>query len=329
MRRARGFARVGRLAAAVATAAAGVASAGAPPIAASRVGWTELHFVARKLLIGASTTVSWREVDAAAVIAALPALPADLGPPPGSSRLVAVTLASDLPFGRDEQVTAWIDPASGAAVATEKLSTGAKPVRKIQRFGAGGLAWWRWEPGKGQKGLPPDRWGRFGSDTVRWPACSGDQPITDSYALLWLLSAMPRDAADRVVEARVVTRGRLVRVEFAARSLTRIRADFESVGPDGSRRRYRDPVTVREVRVGASAAGEGESGDDVDLGFLGMRGSLTAYIDLETGVPMELRGRVGGIGNVTVRLDRAVLAARTAQPLDRSPDRDGLQGAVR
>jgi hypothetical protein len=306
------LARVGRMAAVVAVAAVGAAAAGSPPISEARVQWTELRFVARKLIFGASTTVSWQQVDATGATADLPPLPPDLGPAPSGARLVAVTLSSDLPFGRDEKVTAWIDPATGAAVATEKLGTGSKPVRKVQRFGASGLAWWRWEPEKGQQGLPPDRWGHFGADTVRWAACPEAPPITDSYALLWLLSAMPRDTAGRVVEARVVTRGRLVSVDFTAGGLTQIHANFELVAADGSRSRRREPVTVREVRVGARAADEDESAEDVDLGFLGMRGSLTAYLDLDTGVPVELRGRAGGIGNVRVRLDRAVLAAQNA-----------------
>ncbi len=309
MRSVNRLARVGRMAAVVTAAAVGAAASGSPPIVEARVEWTELRFVARKLLIGASTTVSWREVEAPAATADLPPLPPDLGPPSGAGRLVAVTLSSDLPFGRDEKVTAWIDPATGAAVATEKLGTGSKPVRKVQRFGASGLAWWRWEPEKGQQGLPPDRWGHFGADTVRWTACPESPPITDSYALLWLLSAMPRDAEGRVAEIIVVTRGRLVRVEFATGGLRQIRANFELVAADGSRGRRHDPVTVREVRVGARAPGEGESAEDVDLGFLGMRGSLTAFLDVDTGIPVELRGRAGGIGNVTVRLDRAVLVS--------------------
>jgi len=308
MARARRLVRTaGFAAAAVAAAAAGVA-VGSAPIAAERVQWSELRYVAHKFFIGASTTVSWREGGAPPAAPGLPSLPPDLGPAPSVGRLVAVTLASDLPFGRDEEVTAWIDPATGAAVATEKMGTGSKPVRKVQRFGAGGLAWWRWEPDKGQEELAWDHWGRFSAGTESWTATSGEPPITDSYALLWLLSAMPRDAPDRVVEARVVTRGRLVRVEFATGGLSQIRADFETVAADGSRSRREDPVTVREVRVGASAAGgEDGSGEDVDLGFLGMRGSLTAYLDLDTGIPVQLRGRAGGIGRVTVRLDRAVL----------------------
>ena len=95
-------------------------------------------------------------------------------------------------------------------------------------------------------------------------------------------------------------------MSFVAANLTYSRASFEEAWPGGRRQRDGD-VLVRTVRATARALGTTEASEDVELGFLGMRGALTLYLEAGTGLPVALSGRVQHIGEITVRLERAVL----------------------
>jgi hypothetical protein len=56
-----------------------------------------------------------------------------------------------------------------------------------------------------------------------------------------------------------------------------------------------------------------EASEDVELGFLGMRGELMIFLEAGTGLPVALSGRVQHIGEVTVRLTRVVLKGTPAK----------------
>ncbi len=298
-------ARVGTAGAALAVLLAPAAiAAGAPPA----VGWTELRFEARKLLVSAATTVRLT-----------PALPAEVGERLESltecdvlqgttGSLLAVTLESELPLGRDEVATAWVRAQTGEAVASEKVSTQRRKVWKVRRYRVGGFTSWRAEPAtEAEQRQPPADWTRRKTETGEWKPPDG-LVVSDSYALFWLLSRVPREQPGGVVGAAIFTRDRLVEVELVGDGLVERTADFVEVAADGERRRRSGKILTRAIRIGAREVADDGPDDQVDLGFMGMRGELVAYVDLATGVPIEIRGRAAGIGPVTVRLKRAVLA---------------------
>lgn len=275
--------------------------------AAPPVGWVELGFSARKLLVSAETTVRVEAADAAAVAARLEPLAGDEAAGAVAGPLLAVRLDSDLPFGRDETAVAWVRPDSGEAVASEKRGQGRRKVWKASLYRADGMAEWRAVPASPEEAdLPPSAWSQRKRETVRWEA--SDRVVTDSYALLWLVARVPREEPGGSLEVAVLADERLVEVELVAGALHELEADFEQVGADGAVRRRTGPLLAREIRIGARAVSEGGPKGSVDLGFMGMRGEISAFVDLETGVPVEVRGRIGGVGQVTVRLRRAVLA---------------------
>jgi hypothetical protein len=137
-------------------------------------------------------------------------------------------------------------------------------------------------------------------------------PVADSYALIYLVSAARLHRRGDTVRVLMLADDRYVEVVFVAGGLTYQRASFEEVLPDGARRREKD-VLVRQVKVTARALGAAESSEDVELGFLGMRGTLTVDLEVDSDLPVALSGRVQHIGELTVWLNRAVL--------DREPPR--------
>ncbi len=307
-------------AAPVGDAVPAVASPVPPPErpAFGSVSWRELRYSAHKLIFGATTTLAAERVEAAALAARLARPPGARAVPLPAGEAIAITSSSDLPFGRDETVTLWIDPATGAALGADKTTTGGNPYHKLLRFTDGGLYTWRSQPASPrEERLAPQGWTKrkqyATSPAVRPPEGT---PVTDAYALLYLVSAAGLDRKDAALRLVMLVDKAYVEVSFVAGGASVVRASFDESWPGGSRRREGN-VLVRSVRATGRALGSAGAQDDVDLGFLGMRGALTLYLEVGTGVPVEFSGRVEHIGNLTVRLDRAALAA--APPADPAP----------
>jgi hypothetical protein len=276
--------------------------------ALGEVPWVELVYSAHKFFLGASTTIRAERAPVAALASAVKRPLAGTPVPLPETDIVTITTKTDLPFGRDETVTVWIDPAASAALGGEKTMLGHGAYHKFLRYTEEGLYTWRSSPANVHENtLGFESW----SDLRRYlvaPAVRPAQgtPVTDSYALLYLVSAARLDRKGSGLKVVMLADDRFVEVTFIASKLTYSRASFEEVWPGG--RRQRDGhVLVRTVRATARALGANEASEDVELGFLGMRGALTLYLEAGTGLPVALSGRVQHIGEVTVRLERAVL----------------------
>jgi hypothetical protein len=304
------LAGLGVLVAAVATAQAPLLAA--PPFSAGAlygdVPWSELAYAAHKFLLGATTTIRVERVPASAVTAALQPAPAGDSVPIPSRESAAITVETDLPFGRDESIRLFFDPSTGAALGGEKTMLGGSPYHKLLRYTEGGLFTWRSAPANDREAaLPPAEWSRrkaYLVDPAVVPPLGA--PIADSYALIYLVSAAHLNRRGDSVHLFTLTDDRFVEMVFVAGGLTYSRVSFEEVSPSGSHHREGN-VLVRQVRVSAQAFGASESSEDVELGFLGMRGALTVYLEVGTDLPVALSGRVQHIGELTVRLKRVVL----------------------
>jgi len=282
-----------------------------PPPVRARYGdvpWSELAYSAHKFFLGAATTIHVEQVPAVVVTAALPRLPAGDAVPIPPRTSAVITVDTDLPFGRDESVRLYFDPATGAALGGEKTMRGGSPYHKLFRYTEGGLFTWRSAPANDREdALAPADWSRKKAYLTE-PAASPPlgAPVADSYALIYLVSAAHLDRRGDEAHIFMLADDRFVELAFVAGGLTYSRVNFEEVSPRGSHHREGN-VVVRQVRVTATALGAPEASEDVELGFLGMRGTLTVYLEVGTDLPVALSGRVQHIGELTVRLKRAVL----------------------
>ena len=234
--------------------------------------------------------------------------------------MAVLTTRTTLPFGRNEKAVAWLDPATGTAVQVEKLTLGRGAYHKVIRYTTDGTYTWRSEPrDQREASLGPESWTRRKS---YWERPSAQVPpggvLTDSYALLYLVTNDGLTGPDGHLVAYVISDGDLIALDFESAGVSTRFASYEQVeGPDVRRRSGRLPV--RTVTVQGRAMGGADAGK-VDLGFLGMQGRLTIYLDVSTGLPVELSGRARDVGRLTVRLENAVLDA--VPGADRDPSQE-------
>lgn len=304
------------------------AGAPAPCADALRPPWNGLEFVARKLFLTATASFEVTIEPTPVASADLRAAPDGTGLSPAGPCVAVLTFASDLPIGRDERATAWLEPVSGAVLQVDKHTVRRGLYRKIFRYTRDGYVLWRSEPANAQEADGDiEKWSRRKTGTVDGRA---DLPagavVTDSYALLYILGRAGLDVPGaRTVAYMLGDRGTAV-VTLVAGGLTMRDIDLELSWPGGGTAR-RGQAIVRTVTATASPLGGAVSGHEIDLGFLGIRGALTIAVDTASGLPVELAGRAPQIGTITATLTRAVLptaprpARETQSSAGRTPPR--------
>ena len=279
-----------------------------PPAAVLRVPWVELRLSAHKFFLSAATSLRVERVAAATLAGRLRTPPSGRPATLTGPDAVALTSETDLPFGRDETVTVWLDPATDAAIQAEKLAGGRSSYRKVFRYTEHGEYTWRSAPTDSREAAgDPSAWTRRSESFQQSPVVPPPGlPITESYALLYLASAARLDQPDARLRLAILSDARLIELAFTPDGLVRKRVSFDESWPGGQRRRSGE-LLLRKVRVTARPLDAAGGGADVDLGFLGMRGDLTILVEVGTGIPVELSGHAEYIGLLTVRLDRVTL----------------------
>jgi hypothetical protein len=298
------FPRLRRLAAAAALAllAWPAAASDDRPPARPPPRWSELRFVARRLLLTAETTVRVSEV--AVGDTALVDVPGLAGRTPSGDRVARVEVESRL-LGRHTVAAVLLDPLDGAALQSVTREFGKRAREKVQRFGAAAVAVARARPAEGETRLPVERWSRRSSERLPLPAAAPGEPLaTDSAALLWLLATAPLARPGDTLPVRLWSGGRVIAAEV------RVEARTQAVLAIRERRGGRDrdvERTVPALVLVIAAAGPGDGAEDEEVEVLGLRGRVRVVLDAERRFPIELAGRVPKAGAVTVRLQEAAL----------------------
>lgn len=273
---------------------------------AAPVPWVTLHFEARKLLLVATSVIRHQLVSAEEVAPLLREPPGEAGLPL-PSRLVQLTITTDLPLGRDEEVRTWLHPTTFAALATAKRTFGRRPSTKLFRYAPGGYYEWRRAPAHaGEASGEPERWSKTREGWARAAhSVASSALIIDPYALLYMVSAAQLHRPGGQASVAIVSRGALVELSIVDGGLTRRRVDYRELSPQGESFR-RGEVLVRMVHVRTSAPA-GTARGDVQLGFLGAEGELVIALDAASGLPLEFSGHTRAAGVVVARLVLAEL----------------------
>jgi hypothetical protein len=223
-------------------------------------------------------------------------------------RVTKLSLVTDLPFGRNEEASVWIASGNGAVLQGEKLVTGRRPYWKLWRHGVESFIQWRAEPLRAERDLPVERWSKKKVTTRAIPALPGQGAVvTDPYALIYLVSAAGLGAIGERMTLHVLSRDRLVEVDFRADRLVQAEVRFEQSFGKRTVHRSGQVAAIKVVGTGRYV-GQDEVVEDVDTGFMGMQGGLTILLESGTGLPLLISGRSGGLGEIKVKLATARMA---------------------
>ncbi len=270
-----------------------VVSVAAAPFDPQRVKWTRLELKAKKLFITASTVVRLRTVSASEAGGEWIESSRGEGVLPGGATVMEVAIDSTA-AGRESAVNVWFGPRHAAAVQRLKVRKGKRAYRKVSRFTDVGTYVLRTAPlEESEAGRPFTEWTKIEEFFYPYPAHSGCRTVSEPSALLYILSASSFSPGQ--TRRLCVFSGRKtipVAIEFLGFEPLEVDYAETSAGPA---RRRKGEIRTRKVAIRPLADGE-------DFELLGLEGDIEVFLDVESGVPLQVRGKIGGLGRVAVRL---------------------------
>jgi hypothetical protein len=287
------------------TAAAGPPPPGAPGTGLAGLLAVEVEYRAHKLIFTMTTKARLSLIPVESVRDSLRPPPAGTPVPLPPETVASLTVETDLPFGRRDVTHILLDPRTGAALQTDKLTTVRGASRSVTRYLTGGVYTWRsWPASRSEERLGPQAWTRRSERFTPYPAALSDGVVvTDGYALLPLAEMARLDRPGATLHLYVPSYHRFLALDFVPLGFERRDVDIREESPVGVT--VQDgPRLVRAVGVFARAVGGTGRETPHELGILGFQGGVTLLVDARTGVPLALTGRADYIGTLTARLIR-------------------------
>ncbi|MCP4897430.1 MAG: hypothetical protein GY906_10700 [bacterium] len=270
------------------------------------ISWHEVELRANKFFVSATSKLSVTEGLSAAEVDIVADVPEGEPVAQVGEKLTKVVVESRLPFGKREHAEVWIDEESNAVLQIEKLVTGRSPYWKRFRSIHAGYFIWRAAPGENQNGLNPDEWTRRSEKSeILSGYPDGEVATTDTYALIYRL-VQAAGIPPTQPEETILTAGKTgwFRVSMTDQGIQERRANFTRTVGD-VQEQVEGQVKVKAFTLHAEPVGGEEQKQDLEL--LGLRDNITLYLDITSGLPIELEGHAKSIGRVRMRLRSAVM----------------------
>jgi len=209
--------------------------------------------------------------------------------------------ASSSVASNSEDVTLDLTGAEGKALYRWRLSKGKEQRLKTYDFLQTHIERVRRDPPPKTK-LPPGEWPMSSRRDVAYPPEAAGKVVTDAYALLALAGRFQASGA-KTAEVIVNTEFNFYQVRMTQSN------DKPSITVSYQVEDTQAAVTgKRNTRAVALAiAPVGDQPDKYDFSLLGLDGDITILFDVDSGLPLQLRGTAPRIGNTKIDLKRVTL----------------------
>ncbi len=228
-------------------------------------------------------------------------------PIPPADAVLQLEVFSSFINDKDIHTRLMINPGNAAALQRTRVELTPGDERyKAYRFTGEGIFILRRVPRRGEAGKPFTEWTGTHESFIPYPGHHRRPGLaSDTAALLYMGSAAnftaPGDSRSFI--AYFDDSFHVITMEY--RGIEGVRADFRAGRQDAGSRRimsYRDAL-----RMTIRAHPLGHPNEESTLQIAGLEPPVELFIDQEMRVPLELRGRFGFIGEISLRLDRAEL----------------------
>lgn len=280
-----------------------------PELDPARVAWSRLVFAGQRSVGQVTTAVELKVLtgsDADADLVESPHPPA-ISPDGARVALMSAQVEAILPFKRKNWTgRTWFRPADGAALQRIRYKPGKDGSNKTFRYSEGGVYRIRAEPrGSREVRRGPERWTDVRASYYPYGASRGGCPtVSDPFVLLYVASAAALSGGDEL-SACVFNKKGLYRARLKAVGTERVRAHYVE-GP-GKRGRQVDREAVALKVLLRARPVPGSAGKLEAFEFMGFEGGVEILLDTESGIPLEIRGMLPEIGQLSFRLIEATV----------------------
>ena len=268
--------------------------------------WKKLTFHGSHFLGDATTEVSLTEVPAADARMQLISIPEGNALEAAASPVMVIVVQSkvDPLLGRDEFTVsrAWFLPDQGIALQRIRSRRGDDIWQNTYRFTPGGVYRVRKKPvDTDERSLEPAHWTKIKESFFPYPTVGPESKIVmEPTGLLHLATNFSFRSPDVPGSVYVFDRKQLHEVNFHIHETRQMKISYveKNNGKEIKREGKRDAVKISFKPRALPPQGEKPE----EFSFMGLKGDFEIDIDPEAGIPLQVSGKVSGIGKIQIRL---------------------------
>ncbi len=289
--------------------------ASAADLNAETVRWSKLGYSASKFLITVNSEVNFQRLEGEAGRGELSSVPEGEAKDSGSDPIVKLSLVTSL-LGRQSMIDVWMKP-DATVLQRTTLSTGGKQRYKLQRYMPQGAFSIRRRPGdKSEEKNDLSGWSNVSERYYTIPEAEQELPLTEAEGLFYLVAAANIAKPGDTMKVYLFDEEGTLELHLAAAELEQIKVSFiESKA--GKETKVSGKMDT--LKIHASATRYADQTADANFQFLGCKGDIDLYLDLERRVIVQVSGQVEYMGTVNIRLKELVMATEPVAEVALTP----------
>ena len=201
----------------------------------------------------------------------------------------------------------WFDPQDATALGRDMLRQGDEDFKKVFRFTKQGVFRYQKEPkDKKEASFEPDKWTKVIDRFYPYDADKlGCPNIVDRLLLIYIVSASGALENNQPLSLCVFGKRQLFSVKLRPAGSHSTNVDYIEQKDQGKDRRQAE---VKAVKIDLEAKPLESNLENVEnFSFMGFLNKISFSIDSARNLPIEIRGEIPPVGNVTLKLKEARL----------------------
>jgi len=273
---------------------------------AQQVIWTDLSYEAKSFAVKVKTDINLASCKKNEFESLRLSHPQYIPLPTASSEVYRIDVNTNVdrifspPVELLEQT--WFEPMQATALYRIRLRRGKDDFKKIYWFTGQGVHRLRREPGSKKEALlPPDQWGELKNSFYGFSLTQlGCPQVTDPSVLIYIVSSYFNSKSKNPLTLYLFGKKQLHQVRLWVDESHRVSIDYiERKGDIKVPRQGK--IEVLRVKLEAQPV-RSDQDDPEKFSFLGLRRNISIDVNPESRIPVQVRGTIPLVGNVTLKL---------------------------
>ena len=271
-----------------------------------KVLWSHLSYRAKSIFGEATSDVYLSTFPAEDVADFLIAAPGGAGMHASGATVFKMTVYSQiaprLGFNEISNAQSWIDSNAAAALQQDRLRLGQETWQKIYRYTDKGVFRLRKKPkGSNEENLPFKQWTKAKESFYPYDAPSqGCSAVLEPSSLLMVASVIKKMKPDIPLQLCVFNRNQLHQVKVSVDGPRRLKVNYLETSGTNQTRWDNAIDTIKISFQPRSLALNNE--DPAEFSFLGLKGDFDIYLGQDSGLPVQVSGKIASFGQIDIRL---------------------------
>lgn len=277
----------------------------------SKISWQHLTFKSSAFLGSVDTRVVLEQLPAVEVDGQLTASPQGENIKPLGERVMHLTVHSALEplLGTDELFVTrvWFSPRASAALQRIRLRKGKELWEKTYRWTTSGVYRLRIRPqGADEENSPVEQWTDQQHSFYPYDLQqSGCLSVSEPSVLLYVASTFDLVVGDPPNSVCAFNKKQLHLVQFKVEKSQFLQINYLEKSQQGEVRKKGKAEVLKISFTTQSLVADGTRAEP--FSFLGLKGNFDIFIDKTSRIPVQISGKIPGIGKVAIKLQEALI----------------------